>query len=258
VELDLEVDGPVATLRLNRPDKLNAVTPAMWELLVEHCDRIEADPAIRSVILTGAGRAFCAGADTGGQTGATSMAVADAIGNLAQVHRAILRLYHLRKPVVAAVRGHAVGIGWNLALCADLLIAGDSAKFCQIFLNRGIGPDGASTFLLSRQVGMFRAKELLYSRRMLGAQEAQAMGLANKVVPDAELDAAALAQARDLAAAPTFALGLAKRLFQTHAANLEDFLEKELTTVVVITQSEDRLEGVSAAKEKRTPEFRGR
>lgn len=258
MELDLEVDGAVATLRLNRPEKLNAVTPAMWDLFVAHCDRIEADPAIRAVVLTGAGRAFCAGADTGGAAGSTSFGVADAMGALALVHRAVLRLYHLRKPVVAAVRGHAVGIGWNLALCADLLIASDTAQFCQVFLNRGIGPDGASTFLLSRQVGMFRAKEILYSRRMVGAQEACALGLANRVVPDAELDAAALAQARELAEGPTFALGQAKRLFQTHAANLEDFLEKELTTVVVITQSEDRVEGVTAAKEKRKPRFKGR
>ncbi len=258
MDIELEVEGPVATLRLNRPDKLNAITPEMWHLLVQHIDRIEADPELRAVILKGTGRAFCAGADTGGQTGATSMGVAGAMEKLAEVHRAVLRLYHLRKPVVAAVRGHAVGIGWNLALCADLLIAGDSAKFCQIFLNRGIGPDGASTFLLGRQVGMFRAKEILYSRRLLGAEEALSMGLANKVVPDAELDAAAMAQAQDLAAAPTFALGLAKRLFHSNAANLEEFLERELTTVGVITQSEDRVEGVTAAKEKRPPKFKGR
>ncbi|SOE65752.1 2-(1,2-epoxy-1,2-dihydrophenyl)acetyl-CoA isomerase [Burkholderia sp. D7] len=261
MDVELLLNGPVATLRLNRPDKLNALTPEMLALMIEHLERIEREPEIRAVILTGAGRAFCSGADIKGSAGAPPpppMSVANARASFAVYQQIALKLYNLNKPVVAAVRGVAVGIAWSYALCADQLIASDTAQFIPAFLMRATLPEGGMVHLLARHCGEFRAKEIMYLNRKLSGQDAFDIGLASRVVEDAKLMEAAEALAAELAAMPTFSIGLTKELFRLNAGSMEEFLAQELNAVALAVNSEDAAEGRLAAREKRTPDFKGR
>ncbi|MEX3928729.1 enoyl-CoA hydratase/isomerase family protein [Paraburkholderia sp. BR10936] len=259
MDVELTLNGAVATLCLNRPEKLNALTPEMLQLILGHLDRIEQDPEIRAVILTGAGRAFCAGADIKGSGAAPpQMSVAHARASMAVYQKIALRLYNLNKPMVAAVRGVAVGIAWSFALCADQLVVSDTAQFIPAFLMRATLPEGGMVHLLARHCGEFRAKEIMYLNRRLTGQEALDMGLASHFVEDGELDAAAAKLAGELAAGPTFSLGLTKQLFRLNTASMEEFLAQELNAVALAVNSEDAAEGRLAAREKRAPAFRGR
>jgi 2-(1,2-epoxy-1,2-dihydrophenyl)acetyl-CoA isomerase len=260
MDVELSLNGPVATLRLNRPDKLNALTPEMLVLMIEHLERIEREPEIRAVILTGAGRAFCSGADIRGSGAAPlpPQSVANARASFAVYQQIALKLYNLNKPVVAAVRGVAVGIAWSYALCADQLIASDTAQFIPAFLMRATLPEGGMVHLLARHCGEFRAKEIMYLNRKLSGQEAFDIGLASRVVEDAKLMEAAEALAAELAAMPTFSIGLTKELFRLNAGSMEEFLAQELNAVALAVNSEDAAEGRLAAREKRTPDFKGR
>ena len=258
MDVELLLNGPVATLRLNRPDKLNALTPAMLALMIEHLDRIEREPEIRAVILTGAGRAFCSGADIKGTGPTLPQSVANARASFAVYQQIALKLYNLNKPVVAAVRGVAVGIAWSYALCADQLIVSDTAQFIPAFLMRATLPEGGMVHLLARHCGEFRAKEIMYLNRKLSGQEAFDIGLASRVVEDAKLMEAAEALAVELAAMPTFSIGLTKELFRLNAGSMEEFLAQELNAVALAVNSEDAAEGRLAAREKRTPDFKGR
>ena len=258
MDVELLLNGPVATLRLNRPDKLNALTPTMLTLMIEHLERIEREPEIRAVILTGAGRAFCSGADIKGTGPALPQSVANARASFAVYQQIALKLYNLNKPVVAAVRGVAVGIAWSYALCADQLIVSDTAQFIPAFLMRATLPEGGMVHLLARHCGEFRAKEIMYLNRKLSGQEAFDIGLASRVVEDAKLMEAAEALAVELAAMPTFSIGLTKELFRLNAGSMEEFLAQELNAVALAVNSEDAAEGRLAAREKRTPDFKGR
>ena len=258
MDVELLLNGPVATLRLNRPDKLNALTPAMLALMIEHLERIEREPEIRAVILTGAGRAFCSGADIKGTGPALPQSVANARASFAVYQQIALKLYNLNKPVVAAVRGVAVGIAWSYALCADQLIVSDTAQFIPAFLMRATLPEGGMVHLLARHCGEFRAKEIMYLNRKLSGQQAFDIGLASRVVEDAKLMEAAEALAAELAAMPTFSIGLTKQLFRLNAGSMEEFLAQELNAVALAVNSEDAAEGRLAAREKRTPDFKGR
>ncbi|RKE39143.1 2-(1,2-epoxy-1,2-dihydrophenyl)acetyl-CoA isomerase [Paraburkholderia sp. BL23I1N1] len=259
MDVEFSLQGAVATVCLNRPEKLNALTPDMLTMLMAHLDRIERDPEIRAVILTGAGRAFCAGADIRGSGAAPPpMSVSHAHQSMAVFQQIALRLYNLDKPVVAAVRGVAVGIAWSYALCADLLLASDTAQFIPAFLMRATLPEGGMVHLLARHCGEFRAKEIMYLNRKLTAQEALACGLANRVVEDDKLMQASEELAAELAAMPTFSIGLTKQLFRSNAGSMEEFLVQELNSVALAVNSEDAAEGRLAAREKRTPTFKGR
>ena len=258
MDVELLLNGPVATLRLNRPDKLNALTPAMLSLMIEHLERIEREPEIRAVILTGAGRAFCSGADIKGTVPALPQSVANARASFAVYQQIALKLYNLNKPVVAAVRGVAVGIAWSYALCADQLIVSDTAQFIPAFLMRATLPEGGMVHLLARHCGEFRAKEIMYLNRKLSGQAAFDIGLASRVVEDAKLMEAAEALAAELAAMPTVSIGLTKELFRLNAGSMEEFLVQELNAVALAVNSEDAAEGRLAAREKRTPDFKGR
>jgi 2-(1,2-epoxy-1,2-dihydrophenyl)acetyl-CoA isomerase len=259
MDVEFSLQGAVATVCLNRPEKLNALTPDMLTMLVEHLDRIERDPEIRAVVLTGAGRAFCAGADIKGSGAAPpQMSVSHARQSMAVYQQVALRLYNLDKPVVAAVRGVAVGIAWSYALCADLLLVSDTAQFIPAFLMRATLPEGGMVHLLARHCGEFRAKEIMYLNRKLTAQEALACGLASRVVEDAKLMQVVGELAAELAAMPTFSIGLTKQLFRANAGSMEEFLAQELNSVALAVNSEDAAEGRLAAREKRTPTFKGR
>jgi len=250
-----KADG-VATLLLNRPDKLNALSEEMYHDIAGHCVALDADDEVRAIILTGAGRAFCAGGDVG------SMGGYDVVTGRkrSQKHRnTVVNLYNVEKPVIAAVRGPAAGIGFSLALACDLIIASESAYFLAAFKNVGIPPDGGAVFFLTQHLGIARAKDIAYTARKVPAREAKDMGLVMKVVPDDRLEAEAQALARELAASATYALRLAKRMFHSmYVPTLEMLLEMENLAVCGARLTEDHKEGIAAFKERRPARFRGK
>jgi len=256
MNVTLEKEGPIAVLTLDRPDKLNAMADPMWDALHAHLGELAQDESVRAVILTGAGRAFCAGGDVGG------MARSDIVSGRARSqrrHRAITALYQLEKPVIAAVRGAVYGIGNALALACDLVIASESTRFSMAFKNVGIVPDGGAIFFLTRQLGIARAKELVYTARPVAAAEAMDLGLATRVVPDERLDTEARTVALDLAQSATYAVALAKKMFHAMAVpTLDMLLEMETLASGVARLTHDHKEGVAAFKEKRPPRFLGR
>ncbi len=255
--VDVHIEGAVARVVLNRPEKLNALTDEMRALLLEHFTRLKYDDEVRAIIVTGAGTAFCSGADVGNMGQSDLRARRQRIQRGA--HAYVAMLHGIEKPVIAAVRGPAVGVGWSIAMACDLIVASETARFSQIFRRIGLGPDGGAAWFLLQRIPMPLAKELIFSGRMLDAREALAMGLVNQVVPDEQLMEAAETMAADYASGPTFALGLAKKLLHAAAAtSLGGFLEMESLTQPQLQVSADHAEGVAAFKEKRKPRFVGR
>jgi len=252
--VDLTIDGAVAKVVLNRPDKLNALTVDMRQSLCDYFAQLRFDDKVRAVIVTGAGRGFCSGADVERMAGQPHDLRADRERIQRGGHTFIRALHAIEKPVIAAVRGPAVGIGWSIALACDLVVASKTARFSQIFRRIGLAPDGGAIWFLTRRIGMPKAKELVFSARL-----ALALGLVNHVVEDDQLMSKTEELAAELAEAPTFALGLAKKLF--HAAvgpSLEDYLEIESMVQPQLHMTADNAEGVAAFREKRKPKFTGR
>lgn len=252
-------DGAVATITLNRPERLNALDTVTLAALDDAIARVAADDAVRAVILTGSGRGFSAGADVkewaAGEPGGEDRPVDDWVS---LAHRVISRLYRLPKPVVAAVNGVAVGGGFDLTLACDFRIAADTARFGAVYVSVGFAPDAGGTFLLPRIVGMTRAKELIYTGRIIGADEALEIGVVSSVVPAADLLAAAGELASRLAAGPTVAIGVAKENIQEHwNASLESALRNESRAGRITGATADHAEGLAAANEKRSPQFVG-
>lgn len=256
MNVKLAVENGIATVTLDRQEKMNALSEEMYADMTRMFEEVQADEAVRAVILTGAGKAFCSGSDVGG------MANVDVLANRVRMkrrHRMIANLVNIEKPVIAAVNGACVGIGFSIALACDLIIASENAKFSQIFKKIGLVPDGGSIFFLVQHLGIARAKELVYSARMLPAAEAREWGMVTKVVPQAELEDASKALARELADSATYALGLAKKMFQSmYTPSLEALLETELLSQATARLTEDHKEGLAAFAEKRKPAFKGR
>jgi 2-(1,2-epoxy-1,2-dihydrophenyl)acetyl-CoA isomerase len=256
MDIQITRDNGIATVLLNRPDKLNALSGEMYHELADCFEQLGADDAVRAVVLTGSGRAFCAGGDV------SSMGNYDVVSGRKRSrghHRTIINLHNLEKPVIAAVRGPAAGIGASLALASDLIIASDTAYLLMAFKNVGIPPDGGAVFFLTQYVGVARAKELVYTARKLPAQEAREMGIVMKVVPDDKLESEAQALARELASSATYSLTLAKKMFQSmYTPTLEQLLEMEILAVCGARLTHDHKEGIAAFKEKRKPRFTGR
>jgi 2-(1,2-epoxy-1,2-dihydrophenyl)acetyl-CoA isomerase len=256
MDIQITRDNGIATVLLNRPDKLNALSGEMYHELADCFEQLGADDAVRAVVLTGSGRAFCAGGDV------SSMGNYDVVSGRKRSrghHRTIINLHNLEKPVIAAVRGPAAGIGASLALASDLIIASDTAYLLMAFKNVGIPPDGGTVFFLTQYVGVARAKELVYTARKLPAQEAREMGIVMKVVPDDKLESEAQALARELASSATYSLTLAKKMFQSmYTPTLEQLLEMEILAVCGARLTHDHKEGIAAFKEKRKPRFTGR
>ena len=234
----------------------------MRQALLQTLARVEADPAIRAAVLTGAGEGFCPGADLwGDRRDAAPPPHAGTTRTLMKQNsqRLIRAVLELEKPLVAAVNGVAAGMGAHLALACDLVVMAAEARLVEVFARRGIAIDSAGAFLLSRLVGLLKAKELVLLADDVPADEALRLGLCNKVVPRAELEAAARAWGERLARGPTLALGMSKRLLQrAYESGLETCLEEEALAQTLVAESEDMREGVRAFAEKRKPEFRGR
>ncbi len=252
-------DG-VATLTLNRPDAYNALDLALGRDLFHAVLEVDDDPAVRAVIVTGAGKAFCAGGDVKGF--ADNL---DRIGALIKelttyLHGAVSRLCRTEKPVIMAINGIAAGGGMSLALAGDLVLAAESARFTMAYSKIAATPDGSSSYYLPRLVGLRRAMELYFTNRVLTAREAQEWGLVTRVVPDAELAAAAQALGRELAQGATKAFGGAKRLFhQSTWESLETQMELEAQAIAASGRTEDFRAGVTAfATKQPAPTFRGR
>ncbi|WP_369357261.1 enoyl-CoA hydratase/isomerase family protein [Streptomyces sp. cg2] len=253
-------DNGVTQLTLNRPDALNALTPEMRERLVGLLAAASADPGVRAVVLTATGKGFCAGADLRGAPAAGDRVAGDVarlIRNGAQ--RFIAAVLDCEKPVIAAVNGTAAGIGAHLAFACDLVLAAESARFIEVFVRRGLVPDGGGGYLLPRLVGPQRAKELMFFGDAVPAADAARLGLVNRVVPDGELARTAREWAERLAAGPTRALALTKALVNASLdADRGAAFAAEATAQEVNMATADAREGVASFVERRRPTFRGR
>ena len=253
----LERKEGVATLTLSRPEKLNAINRKMMEELESAVVEIVKDRDMRVLVITGAGRAFCSGADVGDM--AQAAAPIDVRHWTQIAHKTILALTDLEKPVIAKVNGVAVGIGCSLALSADIIIASENAQFSLIFSRIGLIPDGGSLFHLPRLVGPAKAKELIFTAKMVDAKEAERIGLINKTVPADELDNEVNTLAKQLAEGPTVAFGMAKKIINKGLSmDLSSVLEYEAFGQTIAGTTEDAREGFMAFLEKRKPKFKGR
>jgi 2-(1,2-epoxy-1,2-dihydrophenyl)acetyl-CoA isomerase len=255
VAIEVQLDGAVAIVTLDRPEKKNAMLLAMRDSLAEACERLNDSPEVRAVVLTGAGSDFCAGADIG------EMGMGGLNGSFLRarhMHKVIRAIARVQKPVICATRGVAVGMGFSMALAADVIVASETSRFSQIQRKIALPPDAGGAWFLVRQLGMAKAKDLAFSARMVGSAEALALGLVHKMVPDAALMDEALALAREYAAAPTIALGLAKRMFDVASTlTLDEFMDLEGSMLPLAVQAEDFKEGTQAFKDKRPAAFTG-
>src|SRR3989441_2448174 len=254
-------DG-VAVLTLNRPDRLNAMSPSMLDALLEALPRLAEDPEVGVVVLTGAGRGFCAGGDVkamaeGREFGGTTLEEkAQALRSRMDVSR---WLHEMPKVTIAMVRGAAAGAGLSLAMACDLRIAGDSARLATAFARVGYSGDFGGSYFLTQLVGTAKARELYYTADILDAQQALALGLVNRVVPDARLEEETLALAARLARGPRVALRYMKRnMNAAEAGSLKDSLDLEAWHHTRTGFTEDHKEAAKAFVDKREPVFRGR
>lgn len=251
-----EVIDSVGIVTMDRPEKLNALTVAMREALGTAFETAARDPGVRAVLLQASGKAFCASGDVSKMGNFTASSGREL---LKLAHRMVRNLANIEKPVVAATRGAVAGIGWSMALACDAVIASDTARFTQVFRHVGLVPDGGAIYFLTQHLGLLRAKELVYSGRRIDAQEALSLGLVNRVVADGELDQVALDYARELARGPTFALGVAKKMFKMmYQPDLETLLDAEAWAQGLALMTDDHKEGVQAFFDKRKAEFKGR
>ena len=253
-----ERDGGIATITLNRPQALNALDLVMRRELASVLDEVEADEAARVMILTGAGGNFCAGGDVKTMR-AWRHTAAEGRARVESLNRMVLRLVDFPKPTIAMVDGYAVGAGSNLALCCDLIVASDRARFGELFWKIGLVPDGGGTWLLSRVVGLARAKELIFTADVIDATEAARIGFVNRVVPATELMATTRALAEKIAAGPPAVLKMAKHMVNRAAtSDLAAALDLEAFSQGIAISSEDHQEGLAAFFEKRPAKFTGR
>jgi enoyl-CoA hydratase/carnithine racemase len=247
-------DG-IVTITLNRPEKKNAANGVMWDELLTTFREIAASGTDRVVVITGAGGAFCSGADVSGMGGGDVHLLA----NMRHIGDIALALYRLPQPTIAKVRGVAAGAGMNMALLCDFIIAGDTARFSEIFARRGLTIDFGGSWALPRRIGLHRAKELTLLTDIIDAAEADRIGLVNRVVPDGDLDKFVDDWAQRLAAGPPIALSQSKRLLNNAiGATLEQALDEEGAAQTVNMSTKDTAEAVSAFLEKRDPTFQGR
>ena len=250
----------IGTVTLHRPDKLNAFAGRMRQELAEAVQQVAESDDVRVLVVTGAGRAFCAGADVGYMQEVLERDDWDAAQGLVDAGRTVVTtIRSVAQPVVASVNGAAAGAGANLALACDVRIASDRASIGQSFNRVGLHPDWGGMYFLPRLVGPAKALELIYSGEMIDAHKAHRLGLFNRIVPHDRLEQETQAFARMLAAKPPIALALAKQaIYQSGQLNLEDMLQVELDHQLRCFQSEDAKEGLQAFLEKRPPSFRGR
>jgi len=257
--ITVQRDGGVASITLNRPDAFNALSMTLGRELFHAALDVDEDPAVRCVVITGAGKAFCAGGDVKDFVDALPRIGAHIKELTTYLHGTISRLARSDKPVIVAVNGVAAGGGMSLALSGDLVVAAESARFTMAYSKIAATPDGSSSYFLPRLIGLRRSMELYFTNRVLSAREAVDWGLITRAVPDGELHSTVAALAGELAQGPTKAFGGAKRLFhQSTWESLETQMELESQAIAASGHTEDFRGGVTAFAQKKTPTFRGR
>ncbi|MFE2478121.1 enoyl-CoA hydratase-related protein [Streptomyces sp. NPDC059389] len=255
------IESGVSWITLNRPEAMNAVTWDQRERVIALLAEASADPGVRAVVVTATGKGFCAGADLRGAPAAPGERVAGDVARMIRLgaQRLITAVLDCEKPVLAAVNGTAAGIGAHLALACDLVVAAESARFIEVFVRRGLVPDGGGAYLLPRLVGPQKAKELMFFGDAVPAAEAERLGLVNRVVTAGELEATAREWAERLAQGPTRALALTKQLVN---ASLDGgraaALAAEATAQEINMTTADANEGVASFVERRSPKYLGR
>lgn len=256
-----EVKDAVATLTLNRPDRLNALGDTLRDDLHDAVLRASADPDVRVMVITGAGKGFCSGGDVKAMNEAkeagAARPVAEKVAPLRD--RVLLAMRDAPQPIIAAVNGAAAGAGMNLALGCDIRLASTAARFGQTFTRRGLHPDWGGTYFLPRLVGMAKAAELIFTGDMIDAAEALRLGIVSALYAPEELMLAAYDLARRIAAGPPVAIRLAKRaLYHNLETDLRGGLEFETFAQNICFETEDAREGIRAFVDKRPPQFKGR
>ena len=259
----LEINGTVGVLTLNHPEVLNAVSPEMLQGLMSAMNHVESPKTgLRALVLTGQGRAFCAGANLSGGPSSDAFGPEERDAGAAletKYHPFLRRLRNLNMPLVTAVNGVAAGVGMSFAMMGDMILASKSAYFLQAFRRIGLVPDGGSTWLLPRLVGLARAKELSLMGEKLGAEKALEWGLINRIYDDAHLMTEAMALGQELANGPTVALTQIRNLYWMSPDNTyEEQLNAERQAQKTAGRAEDFVEGVSAFQAKRKANFKGR
>lgn len=254
------IEDGVAVLTFNRPERMNALSIPIMEGLLHGLPRLAGDPAVKVVVLTGAGRAFCSGGDVKSMAeGREQRSVAEDTARLRSRMEVSRILHEMPKPTIAMINGAAAGAGLALALACDLRIAAASVRLVTAFVRVGYSGDFGGSFFLTRLAGTARARELYFTGRTVAAEEALSLGLVNRVVPDQELAAATTDLARSLAQGPAVALGLMKRnLNCAETGSLSELLDMEAAHQVETGRTEDHREAAKAFVEKRPPVFVGR
>jgi len=252
----LEKKDNIATITMNRPQTLNSLQPVLIDELVNALTGVQKDDSVKVAVLTGAGRAFCAGGDlTHIETIDNPVLARDYIVKAAKI---VSTIVNMEKPVIAMVNGVAAGAGFNIALACDIIFCAKSARFGQSFAKVGLIPDCGGTYFLPRVVGLHKAKELMFTGDLIDADTALKLGIVNQVIDDAELKETTYEFAEKLANGAPIALALIKKaLNQSFNLNLEGALELEASLQCNCLQTQDNKEGIKAFKEKRPPVFKG-
>ena len=250
----------MATITLNRPETLNALTPSMRKNFAAALELAEKDDSVRVIVITGAGRGFCSGGDVKAMNEARKSGKASVLEDRIDPirDRIVLALRDSTKPIIAAVNGAAAGAGMNIALACDIRIASDTAKFGETFAKRGLHPDWGGTYFLPRIVGMAKACELIWSGKMIQASEALELGIVSQLETPEALIATTLAMANSFAAGPPIAIRMAKRaMYRSMDTTLREALEFETYAQNTCSGTQDAKEGIAAFVEKREPVFTG-
>jgi 2-(1,2-epoxy-1,2-dihydrophenyl)acetyl-CoA isomerase len=255
MSIEYRKDGAVAIVTISRPEKKNALTFDMRREIQTVFQAIQDDVDVRAVVFTGEGGDFCAGADVGEMGGG---GIPASLTKMRLLHRMVRAVASTNKPVIAAVRGVCIGVAWSMVLASDFVIAAADARFQFAFRHIGLAPDGGASYLLTRYLGIQRAKEIIYSGRFVSGVEASELGLALEALPSDQVFERALDMARSFAQSPTLALSMAKRQFDAASSqNLDQALDFEANIQPLMVQSDDFKEGTGAFKEKRKPVFTG-
>jgi len=261
-DIRYETAGGIARLTLNKPDRLNALSWGTWAEIESAIAAADSDDEVRAVVITGEGRGFSAGTDLTGQGTEDQWPARPYAGRTARTRSRYLgtsNVYHCKKPTIAAVNGVAVGAGFSLAMACDIRVASEAARFSAIFVKRAIVADTGCTWFLPRLVGMERALEMMYTGRMVGAEEALRIGLVSEAVPHDRLAERVTELATSIARGPSLAVELNKRLAQEGLTRgLDDQIELEQFLQGYTHNSEDAVEGRNSFLEKREPVFKGR
>lgn len=250
------VENGVATITMNRPKAMNSMNDGLIDGLHAALDKVEADPEVKAVVLTGNGKAFCAGGDLSYLNGLEGAAEKKAF--IAKVGNVAKRITTIEKPFIAMVNAVAAGAGVNLMLACDLVYASDKARFMEAFAKVGLIPDCGGLYFLPKVVGILKAKELMFTADLIDAATAEKYGMVNYIIPDAELQEKTYAMANRLAASAPIAIGLMKKYLNNTALTLDEVLAIEETTQPLLMGTEDCKEGIAAFYGKRAPEFKGK